>query len=148
MKVLHLRNVSLDDAGEYTCLAGNSIGMAYHSARLTVVEGISCSVAFIYLYCLCDIQLLSKLLIQKVPACRHNPHNPSSSLNHWMNTCLWCTATSHSVVFSVSVCSVGLQVNRRWSHSSQSLCNTSFSLWFLKWTHKMSWKGNMLPHFP
>ncbi|KAM8761309.1 fibroblast growth factor receptor 1-A-like isoform 2-T2 [Acanthopagrus schlegelii] len=39
MEVLHLRNVSLDDAGEYTCLAGNSIGIAHHSARLTVVEG-------------------------------------------------------------------------------------------------------------
>ena len=44
MEVLHLRNVSLDDAGEYTCLAGNSIGISYHSARLTVVEGISCFV--------------------------------------------------------------------------------------------------------
>ncbi|XP_030271788.1 fibroblast growth factor receptor 1-A-like [Sparus aurata] len=39
MEVLQLRNVSLDDAGEYTCLVGNSIGISYHSARLTVVEG-------------------------------------------------------------------------------------------------------------
>ena len=44
MEVLQLRNVSLDDAGEYTCLAGNSIGISYQSARLTVVEGISGSV--------------------------------------------------------------------------------------------------------
>ena len=50
MEVLQLRNVSLDDAGEYTCLAGNSIGISYQSARMTVVEGINCSVAFIYLF--------------------------------------------------------------------------------------------------
>ncbi|XP_068167066.1 fibroblast growth factor receptor 1-A-like [Antennarius striatus] len=39
MEVLQLRNVSLDDAGEYTCLAGNSIGFSHHSASLTVFEG-------------------------------------------------------------------------------------------------------------
>ena len=40
MEVLQLRNVSFDDAGKYTCLAGNSIGFSYHSAWLTVFEGI------------------------------------------------------------------------------------------------------------
>lgn len=40
MEVLHLRNVSFEDAGEYTCLAGNSIGISHHSAWLTVLEGI------------------------------------------------------------------------------------------------------------
>ncbi|XP_076586416.1 fibroblast growth factor receptor 1-A-like isoform X2 [Chaetodon auriga] len=39
IEVLQLRNVSLDDAGVYTCLAGNLIGFSYHSAWLTVVEG-------------------------------------------------------------------------------------------------------------
>ncbi|XP_033934274.1 fibroblast growth factor receptor 1-like [Pseudochaenichthys georgianus] len=39
MEILQLRNVSFDDAGEYTCLAGNSIGFSHHSAWLTVVEG-------------------------------------------------------------------------------------------------------------
>lgn len=34
-----LRNVSADDAGEYTCMAGNSIGVSHHSAWLTVVKG-------------------------------------------------------------------------------------------------------------
>ncbi|KAK1892514.1 Fibroblast growth factor receptor 1-A [Dissostichus eleginoides] len=38
MEILQLRNVSFDDAGEYTCLAGNSIGISHHSAWLTVVE--------------------------------------------------------------------------------------------------------------
>ncbi|KAI2661336.1 Fibroblast growth factor receptor 1-A [Labeo rohita] len=39
MEVLQIRNVSLEDAGEYTCLAGNSVGYAHHSAWLTVYEG-------------------------------------------------------------------------------------------------------------
>uniref|UniRef100_A0A8C5H212 Fibroblast growth factor receptor n=1 Tax=Gouania willdenowi TaxID=441366 RepID=A0A8C5H212_GOUWI len=41
MEVLQLRNVSFEDAGEYTCLAGNSIGFSHHSAWLTVFEGIT-----------------------------------------------------------------------------------------------------------
>lgn len=40
MEVFQLRNVSFEDAGEYTCLAGNSIGISHHSAWLTVVKGI------------------------------------------------------------------------------------------------------------
>lgn len=40
MEVLQLRNVSFEDAGKYTCLAGNSIGFSYHSAWLTVFQGI------------------------------------------------------------------------------------------------------------
>ncbi|XP_048876758.1 fibroblast growth factor receptor 1b isoform X2 [Brienomyrus brachyistius] len=38
MEILQLRNVSVDDSGEYTCLAGNSIGISYHSAWLTVLK--------------------------------------------------------------------------------------------------------------
>nr|7YSW_C Chain C, Fibroblast growth factor receptor 4 [Homo sapiens]7YSW_E Chain E, Fibroblast growth factor receptor 4 [Homo sapiens] len=37
VEVLYLRNVSAEDAGEYTCLAGNSIGLSYQSAWLTVL---------------------------------------------------------------------------------------------------------------
>lgn len=48
MEVLQLRNVSFDDAGEYTCLAGNSIGYSHHSAWLTVLEGISGSVSLLH----------------------------------------------------------------------------------------------------
>lgn len=40
LEVLLLTNVSFEDAGEYTCLAGNSIGYSYHSAWLTVLPGI------------------------------------------------------------------------------------------------------------
>ncbi|XP_071400100.1 fibroblast growth factor receptor 1b isoform X1 [Centroberyx affinis] len=38
MEVLTLKNVTVDDAGVYTCLAGNSIGVSHHSAWLTVVQ--------------------------------------------------------------------------------------------------------------
>ncbi|CAJ0962824.1 unnamed protein product [Ranitomeya imitator] len=38
MEVLHLTNVTFEDAGQYTCLAANSIGHSYHSAWLTVLE--------------------------------------------------------------------------------------------------------------
>ncbi|KAL0965301.1 hypothetical protein UPYG_G00279450 [Umbra pygmaea] len=34
-----VKNVSVEDEGEYTCLAGNSIGISYQSAWLTVVNG-------------------------------------------------------------------------------------------------------------
>ncbi|XP_075050266.1 fibroblast growth factor receptor 3 isoform X4 [Mixophyes fleayi] len=37
IEVLILRNVSFEDAGEYTCLAGNSIGYSHHTAWLTVL---------------------------------------------------------------------------------------------------------------
>ncbi|XP_030623102.1 fibroblast growth factor receptor 1b [Chanos chanos] len=38
MEVLQLKNVSFEDAGEYTCVAGNSIGMSRQTAWLTVVK--------------------------------------------------------------------------------------------------------------
>uniref|UniRef100_A0AAY4DH40 Fibroblast growth factor receptor n=1 Tax=Denticeps clupeoides TaxID=299321 RepID=A0AAY4DH40_9TELE len=40
MEVLQIKNVTFEDAGEYTCLAGNSIGHSHHSAWLTVYKGI------------------------------------------------------------------------------------------------------------
>ncbi|XP_064190750.1 fibroblast growth factor receptor 3 isoform X1 [Anguilla rostrata] len=40
LEILFLTNVSYEDAGEYTCLAGNSIGYAYHSAWLTVLPAV------------------------------------------------------------------------------------------------------------
>ncbi|KAF5907341.1 fibroblast growth factor receptor 1-A-like isoform X2, partial [Clarias magur] len=38
VNILQLKNVSLEDAGKYTCLAGNSIGFSHHTAWLTVFE--------------------------------------------------------------------------------------------------------------
>ncbi|XP_066477204.1 fibroblast growth factor receptor 3 isoform X2 [Tiliqua scincoides] len=38
LEILYLRNVTFEDAGEYTCLAGNSIGYSHHSAWLTVLS--------------------------------------------------------------------------------------------------------------
>ncbi|XP_064182452.1 fibroblast growth factor receptor 4-like isoform X1 [Anguilla rostrata] len=37
LEVLYLPNVSMEDSGEYTCLAGNSIGFSHQSAWLTVL---------------------------------------------------------------------------------------------------------------
>ncbi|XP_051524687.1 fibroblast growth factor receptor 1-A-like [Myxocyprinus asiaticus] len=43
MEVLQIRNVSLEDAGEYTCLAENYIGLSRRSAWLTVYKVSSCA---------------------------------------------------------------------------------------------------------
>jgi len=37
-EILTLHNVSVDQSGWYTCLAGNSIGLSHHSAWLTVLS--------------------------------------------------------------------------------------------------------------
>lgn len=39
VEVLYLTNITMEDAGEYTCLAGNSIGYSHQSAWLTVLSG-------------------------------------------------------------------------------------------------------------
>lgn len=39
VEVLYLSKVTMEDAGEYTCLAGNSIGFAHQSAWLNVISG-------------------------------------------------------------------------------------------------------------
>uniref|UniRef100_A0A8C2KVM4 Fibroblast growth factor receptor n=1 Tax=Cyprinus carpio TaxID=7962 RepID=A0A8C2KVM4_CYPCA len=45
LEILYLTNVSFEDAGQYTCLAGNSIGYNHHSAWLTVLPGIPVSLS-------------------------------------------------------------------------------------------------------
>ncbi|XP_032379290.1 fibroblast growth factor receptor 2 isoform X2 [Etheostoma spectabile] len=40
IEVLYLPNVTFEDAGEYTCLAGNSIGISFHTASLTVLPAL------------------------------------------------------------------------------------------------------------
>ena len=51
IEVLYLPNVTFEDAGEYTCLAGNSIGISYHTAWLTVLPGIyTWKLSFLFLF--------------------------------------------------------------------------------------------------
>uniref|UniRef100_A0A8C4N580 Fibroblast growth factor receptor n=2 Tax=Eptatretus burgeri TaxID=7764 RepID=A0A8C4N580_EPTBU len=53
IEVLYLRNVTPGDVGEYTCLAGNSIGYSYHTAWLTVlpvVEEVSSTGSMVPMY--------------------------------------------------------------------------------------------------
>uniref|UniRef100_A0A3B3ZDB8 Fibroblast growth factor receptor n=1 Tax=Periophthalmus magnuspinnatus TaxID=409849 RepID=A0A3B3ZDB8_9GOBI len=58
MEVLTLRNVTAEDSGQYTCFAGNSIGVSHHSAWLTVVDDLhpspvpSQTYLEIFIYCL------------------------------------------------------------------------------------------------
>jgi len=37
---LQLYNVTVNQSGWYTCLAGNTIGLSHHSAWLTVLDGL------------------------------------------------------------------------------------------------------------
>ena len=39
VQILTLKDLSSEEAGWYTCLAGNSIGTQYETAWLTVMEG-------------------------------------------------------------------------------------------------------------
>ncbi len=48
VEVLYLTNITMEDAGEYTCLAGNSIGFSHQSAWLTVLSGRSSSSSSLY----------------------------------------------------------------------------------------------------
>uniref|UniRef100_A0A8B9JBK6 Fibroblast growth factor receptor n=1 Tax=Astyanax mexicanus TaxID=7994 RepID=A0A8B9JBK6_ASTMX len=70
IEVLHLPNVTFEDAGEYTCLAGNSIGISYHSAWLTVLpepdqNSLLCVIA---IYCV-GVFLIA-CMVGTVVACR------------------------------------------------------------------------------
>lgn len=84
MEVLQLRNVSLEDAGKYTCLAGNSIGFSYHSAWLTVFKGISA----LLLSCLCPFFLLTfgpalRLEQKSAPVLKPLPASARFRLHPW-----------------------------------------------------------------
>ncbi|XP_078106290.1 fibroblast growth factor receptor 1-A-like [Sander vitreus] len=66
MEILQLRNVSFDDAGEYTCLAGNSIGFSHQSAWLTISEDSACDPSdnnlVLVIVVICAVLLLSIIM--------------------------------------------------------------------------------------
>lgn len=101
MEVLTLRNVTAEDSGEYTCLAGNSIGVSHHSAWLTVVDDLppspvpSQTYLEIFIYCLgffivlmlvaiairvCNSQLTVQKLPKSIPLRRQVSVDSSASL--------------------------------------------------------------------
>ncbi|XP_010876451.1 fibroblast growth factor receptor 1b [Esox lucius] len=74
MEVFTLRNVSKEDEGQYTCLAGNSIGLSHHSAWLRVVNELppspvpSQTYLEIFIYCVGFFIII--LLVAIAIACR------------------------------------------------------------------------------
>ncbi|XP_032806265.1 fibroblast growth factor receptor 2-like isoform X3 [Petromyzon marinus] len=77
IEVLYLQNVTFDDAGEYTCLAGNSIGISHHSAWLVVIPAESTEVKvglappdYLEIGIYCTAGLLVLMMIAVVVFCR------------------------------------------------------------------------------
>ncbi|XP_044857065.1 fibroblast growth factor receptor 3-like [Mauremys mutica] len=77
-EILYLRNVTFEDAGEYICLAGNSMGFSHHSAWLTVLPAQSelveadnsgsvfavilrCGVGFVFFFLVVVIMILCRV---------------------------------------------------------------------------------------
>ncbi|XP_069468060.1 fibroblast growth factor receptor 2 isoform X7 [Ambystoma mexicanum] len=86
IEVLYVRNVSFEDAGEYTCLAGNSIGISYHSAWLTVlpdeerrVESSSSDYMEIAIYCFGVFLIVCMIFIGI--ACRMKSRNKKTDFS-------------------------------------------------------------------
>ncbi|KAL2098747.1 hypothetical protein ACEWY4_005227 [Coilia grayii] len=80
LEVLFLPNVSFEDAGEYTCLAGNSIGYAYHSAWLTVLPAVELDKEDDYADILIYVTgcVLFILAVVIVILCRMRMHTPKT----------------------------------------------------------------------
>uniref|UniRef100_A0AAX7SWB5 Fibroblast growth factor receptor n=1 Tax=Astatotilapia calliptera TaxID=8154 RepID=A0AAX7SWB5_ASTCA len=74
IEVLYLPNVTFEDAGEYTCLAGNSIGISYHTAWLTVeafiVPPFSISPDYVEIAIYCAGVFLIACMVGIVVVCR------------------------------------------------------------------------------
>uniref|UniRef100_A0A8C9U5L0 Fibroblast growth factor receptor n=1 Tax=Scleropages formosus TaxID=113540 RepID=A0A8C9U5L0_SCLFO len=67
-EVLYLTNITMEDAGEYTCLAGNSIGFSFQSAWLTEVDAMETKYTDIIIYASGFLALLMAIVI--VVMCR------------------------------------------------------------------------------
>ncbi|XP_024152651.1 fibroblast growth factor receptor 2 isoform X1 [Oryzias melastigma] len=86
IEVLHLPNVTFEDAGEYTCLAGNSIGISFHTATLTVLPApekspgpISPDYVEIAIYCAGVFLILCMVVIVVVCRMRTTAKKPDFS---------------------------------------------------------------------
>uniref|UniRef100_A0A673FHG5 Fibroblast growth factor receptor n=1 Tax=Sinocyclocheilus rhinocerous TaxID=307959 RepID=A0A673FHG5_9TELE len=72
VEVLYLTNITMEDAGEYTCLAGNSIGFSHQSAWLTVLSGRFAKYTDIIIYASGFLALVMAIVI--VVLCRMQVH--------------------------------------------------------------------------
>uniref|UniRef100_A0A674DLN9 receptor protein-tyrosine kinase n=1 Tax=Salmo trutta TaxID=8032 RepID=A0A674DLN9_SALTR len=74
MEVFTLRNVSVEDEGEYTCLAGNSIGLSHHSAWLSVIKDLPPSPvpsqAYLEIFIYCVGFFIIMFMVGVATACR------------------------------------------------------------------------------
>uniref|UniRef100_A0A8C7LM49 Fibroblast growth factor receptor n=1 Tax=Oncorhynchus mykiss TaxID=8022 RepID=A0A8C7LM49_ONCMY len=74
MEVFTLRNVSVEDEGEYTCLAGNSIGLSHHSAWLSVIKDLPPSPvpsqAYLEIFIYCVGFFIIMFMVAVATACR------------------------------------------------------------------------------
>uniref|UniRef100_A0A915HQG8 Receptor protein-tyrosine kinase n=1 Tax=Romanomermis culicivorax TaxID=13658 RepID=A0A915HQG8_ROMCU len=94
--ILFIRNVSEDDAGLYTCVAGNQIGFTYASAYLTVLEPVNET----YL-----------LMMEKVEA-----HHTSSTLS--TSILLFLIASMAIIIFAICLKYHGQKRNKEPEKSS------------------------------
>uniref|UniRef100_A0A8C7LJZ2 Fibroblast growth factor receptor n=1 Tax=Oncorhynchus mykiss TaxID=8022 RepID=A0A8C7LJZ2_ONCMY len=70
MEVFTLRNVSVEDEGEYTCLAGNSIGLSHHSAWLNLPPSPVPSQAYLEIFIYCVGFFIIMFMVAVATACR------------------------------------------------------------------------------
>uniref|UniRef100_A0A4W5PJJ7 receptor protein-tyrosine kinase n=1 Tax=Hucho hucho TaxID=62062 RepID=A0A4W5PJJ7_9TELE len=70
MEVFTLRNVSVEDEGEYTCLAGNSIGLSHHSAWLNLPPSPVPSQAYLEIFIYCVGFFIIMFMVAIATACR------------------------------------------------------------------------------
>uniref|UniRef100_A0A8C8DQ23 Fibroblast growth factor receptor n=1 Tax=Oryzias sinensis TaxID=183150 RepID=A0A8C8DQ23_9TELE len=140
IEVLHLPNVTFEDAGEYTCLAGNSIGISYHTATLTVLPdyveiAIYCAGVFLIL-CMVVIVVVCRMrttakkpdfngqpavhkLTKQLPLRRQVSSDSSSSMNS--NTPLVRITTRRSSAHDLPIPEYDLPEDPRWEFSRDRL---------------------------
>lgn len=99
VEVLYLTNITMEDAGEYTCLAGNSIGFSHQSAWLTVLSGRFVCVdtlmtQIIKIACDSEVQVMKTYQFHR--GGRGQGDGPYGVQVHWHHhLCIWLPGTGN-----------------------------------------------------